>query len=175
MATIHLSQGKVTVVDDEDLERCLAYTWHACYGARRAGIWYARTNIRRPDGRKTTMKLHRLLMGYPVGFGIDHIDGDGLNNRRLNLRVATQAQNLANQYRKQIGTSAFKGVCWDKAHRKWRAGIRVNYKSIYLGLFSDEREAAMAYDCASVLHFGAFANPNFGCIGPRNPFVVGVT
>lgn len=171
MATIPLTQGKMALIDDEDLERCLAHKWCAFQPKRRPGAWYAVTGIRKPDGRKTTMALHRFLMGNPKGMDVDHRDGDGLNNRRLNIRVATRSQNIANQVRRSHGKSRYKGVS-KTTGGKYFSYIKPKQEYIYLGVFSSEREAAQAYDCAAVLHFGAFASLNFGRVRPlNNPLV----
>jgi hypothetical protein len=106
--------------------------------------------------------LHRLIMGFgPSDPRVDHIDGDGLNNRRSNLREATQGQNNANQ-RPQVGKSSrYKGVSWFKPAKMWRAYIKVGGVISWLGYFHDEKEAAKAYDEAAVEAWGEFARPNF--------------
>jgi hypothetical protein len=103
--------------------------------------------------------MHRaILEGAPQ---VDHIDGDGLNNQRSNLRPATQAQNMANSRKYSTNTSGFKGVGWHKAAKKWRADITFDYKTRYLGLFPTAEDAARAYDSAAKSLFGVFACLNF--------------
>lgn len=99
-------------------------------------------------------------MGKPPlpGLQIDHIDGDGLNNRRTNLRWATQSQNFANR-RPMEGTSKFKGV--SRFRRKWQVKVKLNRESHWVGLFDDEVEAAKAYDAAAIRLFGEYARLNF--------------
>ena len=87
-------------------------------------------------------------------------DGDGLDNRRCNLRVCTRSQNNMNE-RPRGGTSEFKGVSWDNAISKWRPRIKHNGKQCYLGIFTDEIDAALAYDEAARIYFGPFARANF--------------
>ena len=90
---------------------------------------------------------------------IDHINGNGLDYRKCNLRVCTHQQNLQNQ-RIQKGVSKFKGVCWHKASQKWMAKIKHNYKTIYLGVFNNEIDAAKSYNKKAKELFGEFARLN---------------
>jgi hypothetical protein len=106
--------------------------------------------------------LHRAIINAPKGLYVDHINGDTLDNRRANLRIATNSQNQANRIRLKSGTSSrYRGVTWNKASQKWQAGIKCNLKSTHLGLFESEEEAARAYDRAAREMFGSFARPNF--------------
>jgi hypothetical protein len=93
---------------------------------------------------------------------VDHVNGDGLDNRRSNLRVCTHAENARNQSsRTRMSTSRFRGVVWAKDRRKWRAMIGDNGRTVHLGNFTDEIEAAQAYDRAAREMYGAFARLNF--------------
>jgi hypothetical protein len=151
---IPLTKGYVALVDDEDYERVSVLKWSACVHDRRV---YA---MRRPD--RKTVYLHRFIMNAPVGSTVDHQNHDGLDNRRENLRICSNAENVANQ-RPQIRpkSSTFKGVTWDKSRSKWIAVIKVNKVGKHLGRFSNEMEAARAYDRAAFHYFGQFAHPNF--------------
>jgi hypothetical protein len=91
---------------------------------------------------------------------VDHIDGDGLNNRRSILRLATRTQIRRNSKRPSNNTSGWKGVLWDKAKRKWRARICVNNIKKSLGRFHTKEEAAYAYDRTAIRLFGQFARVN---------------
>lgn len=148
--------GLFALVDDEDFPLVAGYRWHPFKNRRN---FYAIANTRKPDGTLTTVKLHRLIL--PDAKIIDHINHDGLDNRRENLREATNSQNNANQ-QKMLGTSSgFKGVYWHKQADKWRAQIMFNRKYKHLGLFASEIEAAHAYDNAARELFGEFAHLNF--------------
>mgnify|MGYP006921403248 CR=1 FL=1 len=156
---IELSRGFVTTVDDCDFEMLSRYRWST---AKRNGGFYAATKSNL-GGR--TAYMHRLLMGLDHGDKrrVDHKDGNGLNNRRENLRVCTHAENLRNQHRKQVTKSGFKGV-WPSHNGKrkpWIAMFTKDYKRHYVGSFVTAEEAARAYDEAVKLAFGEFASLNF--------------
>lgn len=129
------------------------------------GRWVARENngniyvVRSRSGTKDkpTDFIHSLLMGAP---GIDHIDGDTLDNRRSNLRFATNAENSRNQRKtRHARSSQYKGVT--RFRDKWMVQVIKDYKHMYLGLYRSEEEAARVYDAAALEHFGEFARLNF--------------
>lgn len=159
MRQIPLTRGKVAVVDDTDYEWLNQWKWNAHKRRNKNGIvrWYAvRPKIL--NGKQITIQMHCLLL--PTAIEVDHIDTDGLNNTRSNLRPATRAQNQMNKRKKLGGTSQFKGV--DFHEGIWRARIYLSSSgSKYLGAFHNEVEAAMAYDAAARHYFGEFARPNF--------------
>lgn len=102
------------------------------------------------EGVQKSVYLHRVIMGVTdPKIDVDHIDGDGLNNRRSNLRAVTRQKNLRNKHR-TYGTSKFIGVCWFKQTSKWHAQIKVDGKRKHLGYHSDEESAARAYDAAAL-------------------------
>ncbi len=105
--------------------------------------------------------MHRLIANAPAHLLVDHIDHDGLNNRKANLRLCSIAQNNQNSRPNRNAASKYKGVSWAQSCRKWFARIRPNRKTIYLGLFTDEIEAALAYDRKAKELFGEFAYLNF--------------
>lgn len=103
--------------------------------------------------------MHRLIFSlkWTPTTEIDHKNGNGLDNRRENLRIATRSQNAANRF-KRGGSSKFKGVCI--AGKRWKAGIRQDGKSYHLGTFDTEEEAALAYNASATIRFGEFARLN---------------
>jgi len=92
---------------------------------------------------------------------VDHINHNRSDNRRCNLRTCTQSQNMANRRKHKGLSSKYKGVHWRKKEKRWRAQIRINYRTIYLGQFVDELDAATAYDITALKYFGEFTLPNF--------------
>lgn len=154
MNEIQLTQGKTALVSDEDYELVNQYKWHA--NNMGGGIYYA---FRR-DG-KTMLSMHRDLTNAPNGMEVDHINGNGLDNRRENLRICTHAQNRYNNKLRIDSTSGYKGVFWSKDSKKWQAQIQVDRKKIHLGFFSDPIDAARAYDNAAKEHHGEFCRTNF--------------
>lgn len=140
-------------VDAADAERVTALIWTA---QRKKHLTYAIATI---DGRR--VKMHQFLLGKEVGLEIDHKDGDGLNNRRDNLRHATHKQNLQSQrLRAGVKTSRFKGVSRKSSVGKWIAQIKVRGSTVQLGEFRTEEEAAIAYDAAALRYFAEFAKTN---------------
>lgn len=158
MATIKipLTQRKYALIDEEDAALIAAHRW---YASKSGPCWYAVTNAR--NGH-TVRKMHRLILNAPAGVDVDHINGDGLDNRRCNLRLATRAQNNANNRR--VSNSGYKGVRWNEQCGGWI----VEVKSTYVGVYETKEEAALAHDIRALEVFGEYANLNL----PRD-FVLG--
>ena len=150
--------GRVALVDDEDYELVMQYRWHVWEKVGRENKRddgpYAQAPIRLQDGRKSTIRMHKLITGWPA---TDHANGDGLDNRRANLRPATKTQNLHNARSRSGTSSRFKGVSWHKVVRKWQANIKVDGKRCYLGVFASEEDAAAAYTAAALETQGEYA------------------
>jgi len=158
MKTIPLTQGKFALVDDADYEWINQLCWHALQpGSRRT--FYATRTVRMGKGKRKREWMHRLILGLQPNDKrqCDHIDGNGLNNVRSNLRPCTNQQNHQSQRKWKAGTSKYKGVWWRSDVHKWQSYIRVNLKLIYLGYFDSEADAATAYNEAALKHFGEFA------------------
>lgn len=156
---IPLTRGGVAVVDDEDAALVSQHKWQLW---ERGPYRYAMTHVRK-NGKNTGLSMHRLIMGEPAGQLIDHIDGDGLNNRRsTNLRVATRRQNRANSFKRRAASSSYKGVY--KFGGSWRAQIAavgLPTNPWYIGSFDTAHDAAQAYDAVARILFGAHARLNY--------------
>lgn len=155
MKTIPLTQGKVAIVDDADYDMLIVRKWCAHrVRSKNTEQWYAVSG-----GGKAQVSMHRVLMNAPKGAQIDHANGNGLDNRRCNLRISTHAENQENR-RSFRGSSRFKGVHWSRTRRKWYAMIGWKGKIHHLGSFPEEEEAAIAYDVAAQVLHGPFARCN---------------
>lgn len=157
-ARVPLAGGRFATIDAADVELVSGYRW-GCLPTR-TGRFYATANV-----GKTKIYMHRLIAGTPAGLATDHINNDGLDNRRANLRRATWTQNIANRPKEMTRagrqvTSRYKGVCWDKEKGKWHARIK-DGRHVFLGRYDSEAEAARAYDAAAFAAWGEFAVLNF--------------
>lgn len=145
MKKIELSKGFVALVDDEDFDKISQYKWHYHFKPNR-NTNYARTYIGKIDDVYTKQYMHRMIMKPADGQAVDHIDGNGLNNQRSNLRLATTAANARNAKKRSGSTSKYKGVSWYPNRNQWVGNITINYKRIHLGYFDTETDAAKAYN-----------------------------
>lgn len=127
------------------------YAWHS------RDTWYAARNYSKPDGSRDVQYLHRVLMRPAVGQLVDHINRNGLDNQRANLRLSTTSQNLANRPAPRHNRSGFKGVSWDKRRQKYTAQITVDGRKRHLGYFTEAQDAASAYNAAALDVWGDFA------------------
>ena len=158
MKKIPLTQGKFALIDDEDFELLSQHKWFA---AKLGKTFYAARKIYCKP-KQTTRYMHRQILRPEKQKEVDHINHDGLDNRRCNLRVCTRSQNLQNQRFSRGGSSKYRGIYYSRKKNKWRAQIGIKaHKKTYLGYFDDEKEAAKAYDVAAKELFGEFACLNF--------------
>ncbi|MFH1371466.1 MAG: HNH endonuclease [Planctomycetota bacterium] len=155
---IYLDEGKWTILDPQDYYRYAGFKW--CIGGDKDNLYAVRGQLNGPVDMKM-VRLHRLIMDAPKGLLVDHHNGDSLDNRRANLRLATNSQNQCNRRKRKNTTSRFRGVYFHKVHRKWAAQIVVEGKRIFLGYFDSEIEAAKARDRAAIKYHGEFARLNF--------------
>lgn len=144
---IPLSQGRFALVDASDYKWLNQWNWSA---ANKRGILYAV----RSNGGKSHIPMHREILKPAEGLEIDHLNGDGLDNRRSNLRIASRAENLRHRKTFRNNKSGFKGVTYIKTNGKWKATLN-------LGTFETPEQAARAYDEVIRKLFGRFAKTNF--------------
>ncbi len=159
MKTIPLTRGLLALVDDSDFEALSHFRWHAI-GNRSRYTNYAAANSHDPKPLRRTILMHRQIMNPPDGMVVDHIDGNGLNNQRSNLRILTQSQNLGRASLCAANTSGFKGVTFDRQTGRWKASIQSNGKMINIGRFDDIAEAARARDEMAIKIYGEYAYKN---------------
>lgn len=154
--SLTLTKGYIAIIDEDDFERLNQWSWHAFDNGKK--IYGARGFKRRREGICRTIYLHRFILNAPDGTMVDHINGDTLDCRKANLRLATASQNQANSRR--AGRSGFKGVR-SAGRKSWQVIITVNGLAICRGRFKSPDEAARAYDQLAIEHFGEFACLNF--------------
>lgn len=147
------------LIDDEDFNLVKKYKWRENKRGKKSNTSYAETMINNKN-----QSVHRLILGITDSkVFVDHINHNGLDNRKINLRLVTHQQNIMNSsgYRKVDKSSKYRGVTFDKERKKWMAKIRFNYRTIFLGRFDKEIDAAKKYDEFALLFFKNFANLNF--------------
>lgn len=142
MKKIELTQNQFALVDNSDFAELNKHKWCANkYGNR----FYAVRNSKTVEGKKKTILMHVEIMKTPKGFDTDHIDIDGLNNQKKNLRICTRSQNGMNKKAYKTNRSGLKGVSWCKNQNKWKSRIAVDKKTIHLGYFESKENAYEAY------------------------------
>ncbi len=155
MKQIPLTKGLFTLVDDEDYDYLMQWKWYWHFG-KSSQTYYVLRNA--PKGQELLM--HRMIMKVDRAEQIDHIDFNGLNNQKYNLRIATRSQNCMNRRSRRNSTSKYLGVSLHESG-KWHASIGKNGKIFYLGRYWKEEDAAKAYDAKAIQLHGEFANLNF--------------
>ena len=147
MKYIKLTQGEKTIVDDEDYPVLSKYKWQYHTGG------YVKRGSR-------CIRMARQILNAPKGLEVDHINLDKLDNRKVNLRLCTRAENVRNSTKRKDSPNKYKGVHFIKSRNKWIARIQINGKRIHSGYFDTEIEAAKRYDKLALKHHGSFASIN---------------
>ena len=148
MKYIELTQEYQATVDNEDFSYLNQWKWYYKQG-------YAARNIIAPDGSRTIVRMHRLLLKTPIGMETDHINHNKLDNRRDNLRIVTKNQNQWNR-KKQAGSSQYKGIYWNKQNKRWHVQLQVDGKKKWLGYYANEEDARLAYENGVSKYQGIF-------------------
>jgi len=153
MRKIKITKNRYALVDDEDYEILSKMKWH-CHGKN--GYFYASTYI----DRKSIL-MHQFIVNPKNGYSVDHKNGNGLDNTKINLRVCSHGENMRNRKINRNNTSGYKGVWRNKSFlKKYTSEICINGRKMHLGVFESLEEAAMAYDAAAIKYFGEFARTN---------------
>jgi hypothetical protein len=155
---IYLGEGEWTILDKRDYYLFGNLKWSI---GGRDGKFYAIRGVKIEPDEIMIMSMHREIMNAPRGILVDHRNGDNLDNRRTNLRLATPTENSCNRQKKKGCSSQYKGVCFHRRRGKWASRIKIHGKSIFLGNFDREEDAARVYDEAAKQYHGAFARLNF--------------
>lgn len=157
---IDLTQGYKAIVDDSDYELVSRYKW--CVSSGETVKYARRGTLKREPHYSTEIQMHRFILGTKRGIEIDHINGNGLDNRRENLRATDRFGQMRNTPKKRTPSiSMFKGVSRSKGCNNWVAYIRKDGRLFHLGSFLSEEDAALAYDFEAKKIFGEFARLNF--------------
>ena len=155
VAIIPLTKGFNCIIDVVDLPLAEWRNWSALVCARRQAVYACRVAV--TDGKSRMFLLHRVILADPDGLQVDHIDGDGLNCRRANLRLCSHAENQRNKKARRGSRAGLKGVSWSSRDGIWRAEITLHGKKKFLGNFNTVEAAHAAYCSVAVGYHGAFA------------------
>jgi len=156
VAYVSLSRGCYATIDAEDVALVDGYNW--CASSKKMRCTYALRNYHDDRGKCYTVYMHRIISGAKAKDQVDHRDHDGLNNRKSNIRVCSDAENKRNRVKRTKGLSKHKGVSWCRKTRLWVAHIKHDGKSFRLGCFDREEDAYRAYCEAS-----ARLHKEYGC------------
>ena len=156
MKSIKIGNNGSVIIDEMDEPVVSGFHWNKVKSKKN---FYAVAHVN-VNGKRTTTSMHRVILGAKKGQQVDHISGDGLDNRRKNLRFVTQSENTKNSRKRQDSVSDFYGVTFEKHAKKWRARHVVGNQRFSLGMFKEELEAAKAYD-KFVKDHDPFARRNF--------------
>ena len=156
---IKLTRGKYAIVDVEDFEQLNKYKWHCTHYS------YAKRAVSKrfdKGRRQVEVYIHKLVCPAPKGMIVDHINRNSLDNRKVNLRAATQKQNVWNRkFIRKTGKTSYNGIRWDESREKWQVRLTINGRRKSFGYYADEIEAAKAYDRVAKKYRGEYAFLNF--------------
>jgi hypothetical protein len=162
MKLLPLTKDKFALVDDDDYYWLSQWNWFA---VEIKNTWYARRSKKKGvlrSNEKYEIYLHRIVMRCSnIDFVIDHLDKNGLNNQKENLRICTKSENNKHTSSHKNSSSQYLGVSYDKNRNKWSANLMNNGKKILFKRYNTEIEAAKAYDITAKTQFGVYANLNF--------------
>lgn len=159
---VTLTKGHVAIVDADDAPLVAGSKWQVTMGNGSNAKHYAKTDGSKKTGPRRTIRMHRLIANPPHNMVVDHINGNTLDNRRANLRVCTQSENLMNKSSPpKDNTSGYVGVWKDKRRNAWIAETRINGRKIHIGQFSDKETAARERDRVVAEYYGPIAYLNF--------------
>lgn len=148
MKQIPLTQGKITLVDDDIYAAIGHFKW---YALKSRNTWYAVRNFVKDNGKQSKLYLHHCVIGLPLDNNeVDHKDGDGLNNQNYNLRIVSGRFNSSNRHDFRSGSksSQYSGVTWFATRNKWKAALQIKGRNKHLGYFDNEQDASAAYQTA---------------------------
>jgi hypothetical protein len=153
LAYVPLTKGYEAVIDAADVPLVSGYNW--CALEREHTVYAVRT-VKNAIVKNAMVRMHRTILSAPTGVQVDHVDCNGLNNRRANLRLATPAQNSCNRRRSRANRSGYKGVSFHSGKNKWQSAIRINGIKKHLGYFASAEAAYQAYVAANPAAHGEF-------------------
>ena len=157
---ISLTRNYYTLVNDDDYKIFSKERWQANVKDRRNITKVTASRVKAINGKPTTLYLHREIMKAPKGMYVDHINGDTLDNRRRNLRLCSNSENMRNRGKNTNNTSGYKGVSFSKERNMWESKIIHQYKTYHLGYFNTKEKAARAYNRGAKKYHGKFAMKN---------------
>lgn len=146
------------LVDDEEFEELSKYSWQVVKAPKATALFYAVRN--NPNGKPFRIQMHNHIMKLEKGFIVDHLNGNGLDNRKANFRICTEKENCYNKPSRG-GSSIYKGVYYQKSVNKWASQLKKDYKTYKLGYYENEIEAALAYDKLAREFYGNTVRLNF--------------
>jgi len=153
-ALVPLTKGFTAIIDANDVGKVDSWNWTAVVKPHTV---YAQRTVKAEDGKRASVKMHRVLLNAPDGCEVDHADGNGLNNKKSNIRIADAFGNRQNRAVPKSNTSGLKGAFFHKRDNKWMSKIVANGRSIFLGYFPDKESAHAAYQEGSKKYHGEFS------------------